>query len=263
MHNSNFRKVLMGVVPLSLCLSGGSVVAQDKKWSFDVGLGLEYESAYVGSDEYSTEAEFQLQATYTANNGSEWFVGTDGVGVRFEPLEDTKVILSFEYEFGRDNDDDPILAGFAEVEDTWEFQAIVVHDLGPFRVGAGLQQDILGRGKGLVGFVGAGYEYDVTDRLTFNSQIDFSFANSEHMNTEVGITAAASAASGLSTYDASGGYKGASIDVGFDYALTPSTTLTANLGVETYGSAISDSPLVRDEGSSTTQEASIGIRYSF
>ena len=138
-----------------------------------------------------------------------------------------------------------------------------MRELGDFEVGVGFQKDIRNRGKGFVGFVGAGYEKELTDRLSWNASLDFSFANSTHMNTEVGITAADSTASGLTAYKASGGYKGASIGVGLDYTLTHSTILFANASLETYGSTISDSPLVRDHGSSTTREVAAGVLFKF
>ncbi len=259
----NYRKESLLILPLGLCLAAPSAFAEEQGWSFKLGLGAEYEAAYVGSDEYSTEAGFVLGAAYTTAKNVTWFAGTDGIGVEFEPFEATKVKLSFEYEFGRDNADDPILTGFKEVEDTVEFQAIIIRELGDFEIGLGFQQDVRNRGKGFVGFVGAGYEKYLTDRLSWNANFDVSFANSTHMNTEVGITAADATASGLSQYKASGGYKGASFGVGLDYALTDSTVLFANASIETYGSSISDSPLVRDHGSSTTQEASLGILFNF
>ncbi len=257
------RKEPILILPLCLCLGASPIFAKEQGWAFKVGVGVEYEPTYVGSNEYSTEAGVALEAAYTTANDVTWFAGTDGIGVEFEPFEATRVKLNFEYEFGRDNDDDPILTGFAEVEDTIEFQAVIIRELGDFEVGLGFQQDIRNRGKGFVGFVGAGYEKALTDRLSWNANFDLSFANSTHMNTEVGITAADATASGLSRYKASGGYKGASFGLGLDYALTASTTLFANASIETYGSAITDSPLVRDHGSSTTQEASLGVLFNF
>jgi outer membrane scaffolding protein for murein synthesis (MipA/OmpV family) len=263
MQISNSRKVILVILPLSIFWTSGSVFAQEAGWSFDAGVGVEYEPAYVGSDVYTTEAGVQLQASYTTKNGVEWFAGTNGVGVSFGSLSDTQITLNFEYEQGRDNANDPILAGFATVENTVEFQAVVVHDLGPFQVGVGLQKDILNRGKGFVGFVGAGYEQQITDRLSWNTKLDLSFADSTHMDTEVGISTAAAVASGLSTYKAPGGYKGASIGLGFDFAITDSASIVGGVSLETYGSAISNSPLVSIAGSRTTKEASLGLTYKF
>ncbi len=236
---------------------------QDKPWEFEVELGVEREPTYVGSNKYNTEADFGLKATYTAPNETEWFLSTGGVGVLVPIARDYELTFELEYEPGRSNSDDPILTGFPKMDDTWEFQTGLTRQFGDFSVGIGLQQDILGNGKGFVGFVGAGYSRQLTDRLRFNSVLDVSFANAEHMNTEVGISAATSRATGLSAYKASGGYKGVSLSVGLDYELSKRTALFADFSVERYGSEIADSPLVRTHGDKVTTELGAGVRFTF
>lgn len=247
----------------SCAMPAGAQEIQEKPWEFEVEVGAEREPAYVGSDNYSTEADIGIKATYTARNGTEWYLSTGGVGVTAQLPRDYELTLELEYEPGRDNADDPILTGFPEMKDTWEFQAVLVRQLGDFQLGLGVQQDILGHGKGLVGFAAAGYSRQLSDRLRFRSILDVSFANAKHMNTEVGITPAASQITGLSGYTASGGFKSTSLQVGFDYAVSRRTELYMDLAVERYGSAIADSPLVRDHGSRTTTEVGAGMRFRF
>ena len=129
------RKKSLLILPLSLCLTTCPAFAEKQGWAFGLGVGVEYEAAYVGSDEYTSEAGVGFEVAYTTANDVTWFAGTDGIGVKFEPFEATKVKLNFEYEFGRDNADDPILTGFTKIEDTVEFQAAIVRELGDFEVG--------------------------------------------------------------------------------------------------------------------------------
>ncbi|AHD10133.1 MipA/OmpV family protein [Phaeobacter gallaeciensis] len=236
---------------------------QDKPWEFDIEIGVDREPSYVGSDEYTTEADFGIQATYTAPNETQWYVSTGGLGVLVPMARDYELTLELEYEPGRSNSDDPILAGFPKMENTWEFQTILTRQFGDFTVGAGLQQDILGNGKGLVGFIGAGYSRQLTERLRVKTALDISFANAEHMNTEVGISTATSQATGLAAYKPSGGYKGTSLSLGFDYAVSRKTALYADFSVERYGSEIADSPLVSTHGSKVTTELAAGVRFNF
>jgi outer membrane scaffolding protein for murein synthesis (MipA/OmpV family) len=252
------------LLSILLCATAPSILqGEELGWSYSVGIGAESEPGYVGSDTYNTELSYEAEARYTASERLQWIVSLGGVGVQFEPIEDTAVALSIEYEPGRENANDPILADFAEMDDTWEVQAILYRDIGPLDVGVGLQQDLLGTGKGLVGFVGAEFDVDVSDRLEFSTGLVASFANARHMNTEVGISPAESAASGLDAYDAPGGYKSLTLNLGIDYAVTDFATLYAEAAIEHYGASISNSPMVAEEGTATTRELGVGLRFNF
>ncbi len=256
----------LSIFPAMLLLHvAGQASAQDSTpgWSYQAQIGVERAPVYTGSDVYVSEIDVGFDAIYTNRLGTQWLLGTSGIGVRHYLPYDLALQANLEYEFGRDNDEDPILAGFAEVEDTIELQVQLVKDLGDFYVGAGFQHDIRNRGKGTVGFVGVGYERALTSRLSLLLSADVSFANAEHINTEVGITSADSAATGLAPYKASGGYKGASFEVGLEYALTDRATVFTSVGVERYGSNMSDSPLIRDQGSETTTELELGMAFAF
>jgi len=252
---------------LSAIAATTNAVAQEQEddagWSFELRGGFEQESAYTGSDTYLSEASLEAEAKYTTQSGTAYFFSLNELGVRFSPLENTLVLATLEFEPGRDNADDPILTGFEVVEDTIEIQLGVGRRYGPVTLGGAIQVDALGRGKGLVGFVGAQYDFNLTPRLSGQASLDLSFANAEHMNTEVGISAASSAVSGLGTYNAPGGYKGATLGLGLNYALTERLSLYSDLGVEIYGSNMSASPLIRDAGKDTTYEANIGLALRF
>ncbi len=242
---------------------GRDAKQEETGWSYELTLGYEREPAYVGSDTYTNDPAFGLAATYISAGGLAWTLSTGGLGLEMPAGQDATVEFTLEYEPGRENKDDPILKHFADVRDTWEAQVVYTRAFGPWGVGLGLQTDILGRGKGTVGFVGGRYATALSDRLGFKAGLDFSFADGEHMNTEVGISSSISRASGLKAYNASGGYKGATLSLGLDYTLTERTTLYAEASVESYGSRIADSPLVAAEGNSTNTEVGVGVQFRF
>lgn len=254
---------LIPVICLGLC--AGSATAQDRDfgWSFEGLVGYERSPAYTGSDVYLNEAQLGFQAIYTARNGVAYSVGTGGLGVHLSFGNDLGLDVTLEYEPGRESADDPILAGLPDIRNTWELQGVLTAELGAFELGVGLQTDILNRGKGTVGFVGISYETELTRRLSFHSSLDVSFADSEHMTTEVGITPAVAALTGLSAYSAPGGYKGATLELGLDYAISDVSYLYSSVTIERYGSNMSDSPLIRDHGDATNTEFEIGIGFSF
>lgn len=252
------------IILVSLLIAG-PVAAEGPSlgWSYKAILGAEREPAYTGSDEYVVGPNAYFEAAYTTARGQQYFIGLGGVGMRFSPADDWVAEIALEYEPGRDNADDPILAHFAEHEDTVELQAFLIKEYGDWSVGTGLQYDLLDRGKGLVGFIGAGYERDLTEKLSFELQGNVSFANSDHMNTEVGVTSAVSALSGLAEYDAGSGYKSATLKATMEYELTDVTSLYTSFAVESYGSNMADSPLIAVHGSDVTTELSAGVALAF
>ena len=169
----------------------------------------------------------------------------------------------FEYEEARDNDEDPVLSEFAEDDDTIEAQITLVKRWRNWSLGGVFQPDILDRGKGLVYFIGLGYDRRLSDRLRFNAGLDLSWGDSEHINTEVGIPEDVAARSGLPAYEADGGYKSTTLSLGLGYEFTPNLEILFQGEAEFYASEMADSPLIEDEGDDVNYELGIGIRYQF
>lgn len=237
--------------------------SDDKGWEFDLLLGAMREPTYVGSDKYVTEAGGDFQASYNTGLGREYFISLGEVGVAFELGHDWEFTALLEYEEGRDNGEDPILANFPKVRDTLEGQFILAKKVRNWTLAGVLQPDILNRGKGFVYFFAMEHEAELSHKLSLNTTLDISFADAEHMNTEVGITNAVAASSGLNAYNASSGYKSTTLGVQLEYAISQRWSVLANAEAEFYGSNIADSPLVKDEGSDTNYATALGVKYSF
>ena len=232
-------------------------------WFVDATIGVESEPTYAGSDENETEADADVRAFYRDRRGHRWFVSLGEVGGLFSLGPDTAASVVLEYEEGRDNDDDDTLTGLDEVEETVELQATLARRWGNFSAFAVLQPDILDRGKGFVWFAGIGYDRMINDRLRIHWSADLSGADSEHMNTEFGITPAESIRTGLPAFEAESGLKSVTLEFSGEYQLSSQWSLIGGLEVENYLSNASDSPLIDIEGSSTTYEIGIGVRYRF
>ena len=235
----------------------------DDRWSFQIGAGAEIEPAYTGSDEYATEALFDLRATYQLSPNKELQLSLGEIGLEWELENDWTLLTVLEYEEGRDNSEDPILAEFDEVENTLEGQITLVKSWDDFFVFGALQPDILGRGKGLVSFVGLGYEYNPTSKLSLETTLDISFADSEHMMTEVGVTDAVSQRSGIDAYQPSSGYKSTTLSLEADYAFNNNWSLFSSASYEFYGNNMADSPLIKTHGTKQNYAMMAGIVYRF
>ncbi|MEM7209176.1 MAG: MipA/OmpV family protein [Pseudomonadota bacterium] len=236
---------------------------QDPGWYFDATVGVQREPTYTGSDRYETEAGVIARAFYKSESGNRYFVSLGEIGAVVEIDPDTIVAAVLEYEETREIDEDPILAEFPEGENTLEGQFTFVRRWGNWRLGGVFQPDLLDRGKGLVYFLGAGYDRALSDRLRFDAGLDLSWGDAEHINTEVGISDDVAQASGLSPYTASGGFKSTTLTLGLGYAFNPQWELVFNGEVEIYASEMADSPLIEDEGDDVNTEFSIGVRYQF
>lgn len=253
-------------------LSAGYTLAQDSgtrdddddsPWSIELDVGVEQEPAYTGSDVYITEPDFNVEIAYSVNAGHEYFVSLGEVGVRWALGENQRLSTLLEYEFGRENEADSALDGFPVVQDTVELQAAYQRKIGAFIAGALVQYDIRDRGKGTVGFLGVAYRRQVNDKFGLQVQADVSFADAEHMQTEVGISAQTAQITGFDEYALNSGYKGATVSLGLQYSLTQQLSLRTEVSAEQYGANMADSPLIKDEGSASTYEASLGFRYEF
>lgn len=233
----------------------------DSPWSIELELGYDLEPAYTGSDVYVTEPGYNFEVAYTTNAGHELFVELGEIGARWALGDDRQLETLLEFEPGRENAEDSALNGFPDVPDTVEFQVGYKQQLGPFTAEAIMQYDIQNRGKGTVGFVAVGYRNQSTDRLGLELRTDLSFADAEHMAIEVGISENTAQQTGYDAYSPSAGYKGATVAMGLEYAISLQFSLRSELSVEHYGSNMADSPLIRDEGTPTNYEALIGVIY--
>ncbi len=265
MKNGMYQSVLLSAFIITPCMADANRFDNDtgKRWQFEVGFGVEREPAYTGSDVYISEPSLDLEAKYQISNDKRLRISLGEIGLEWALSPRWSATAALEYEPGRENADDPILKGFDKVENTVEGQFSLKHNWGDTYVGAALQLDLLGRGKGLVGFVAAGHEFKLSPKLSVNAGIDVSFANAEHMNTEVGVTAVVSQVTGISAYETSSGYKSTTLNLDLEYKLRPRWSLEASLGYEYYGDEMASSPLIKDFGERGNVEVGAGLVYRF
>ncbi len=234
-------------------------------WHFDVGAGLGYEPTYAGSDKYTSEAEIGARALYRAESGHRYFIGLGEVGAVFSLSPETQFLAFLEYEEGRNDEDDSTLTGLDTIDSTIEGQFMLARRFGNATLFGVLQPDLTGdANKGLVWFVGAGYDWlSVNKRWRASTTLDISGANSEYMRTEFGITAQESARTGYTSYQPSSGLKSLTWNMAGEYYISDNVSLLGIVDTEYYLSDASDSPLIANEGTDLTFEASVQLRYRF
>jgi len=236
----------------------------DTGWHYDLGIGLEYEPTYAGSKNYNTEAAVLGRAIYKAESGNRYYVSLGEVGAMIPLSPNTQILAFLEYEDGRESADDDLLNGLNSIDATVEGQFTLAHRFGNKTLFATLQPDVAGdANKGLVWFVGGSYDwFSKNNKWRFSSRVDLSGADSEYMQTDFGVTAQESAASGYQTYTPDAGLKSLSFGFSSEYYISNKLSVLSSVEIENYLDKAADSPLIQDGGDKTGVEASVLLRWS-
>ena len=231
-------------------------------WRYEAAAGVEMEPDYAGSDDYEIGPALFARAIYRDASGHRYALGLNALGAWWDLGGEWTLGTVLEYEEGRDNQNSA-LKGLDGQRDTLEGEFTLARELGPWELGFTLQPDLLGRGKGLVAFLGAEWEHSLAENLRVGAAADVSWGNSEYMKTEFGISPRESAASGLSAYAPGSGFKSATLELSAEYFINEKWSVVAAGGIEYYHAAAARSPLVADEGSRLAREFALGLRRSW
>lgn len=237
----------------------------DSGWHIDAGLGVEYEPSYPGSDKYAIEPDAFARALYRTDQGHRYFISLGELGAMFSLSDGTQFQIFLEYEEKRETDDDSTLVGLNEVDATIEGQFMLARRFGNFSTYAIAQPDLTGdANKGMVWFVGAGYDRLLADgQWRLGTTVDISGADSEHMNTEFGITPEEAARTGYREYQTGSGFKSITLGLSSEYWINANLSVLGTIETEFYSDDAAASPLIADFGRRVGVEASVILRWTF
>ena len=235
----------------------------DKGWDIRLGLGLEQEPTFQGSDKTELEPDLFAVLAYRANWGNVFLSG-DGLGYSRMLSDDFGILLQLEAEDTREVEDDDRLRGLESQEEELELEIVGKYFSGPWHAGASLA---LATGdKGIVWFLGGGYTWRLAnDKLFLRFKADLSGSNEENQQTDFGITATESANSvfGYPEYSPGGGLKSFGLRFGADYRINDRWFVNGEVELERLLGDVADSPLVTMGGSENNYEIGLGIYYMF
>jgi len=228
-------------------------------WTVELGLGVEREPTFAGSDDTTTEADPLINASWKQGPNL-WFTTGSDIGYYRQLSERWQVGGSVGLEEGRDEDDDEALTGLGNIDDTTEFRLDLLYGLTrQLTVGARIMT--AGAGKDEVLFVGGRYEFDTgNDKLELSLTGDLSYATAEHLRTEFGVTQAQAARSGYAVYQPGSGLKSVGLSLAGRYWFTNQWFGFGEISYEKFGSAGKDSPFVEQDDEA---EIGLGIGYRF
>ena len=228
-------------------------------WAVGLGLGVEYETAYEGSDEFGLEIQPAGAVQWRSDDNIFYFAGEAfGWRGRRDDVWLFEALLGFEEGREESDSDEGYLDGLGSQEEG--FEAV-------FQARRALSTDwrywLVGRlvtgGDGNLGLFGIGRRFgDQTDGSGSEINLVAVFHDSEYANKGFGINDAQSAASGLDAISLSGGLRSIGVDYSFRYYVRENWQIYGEALFEYYSSEVQKSPIARSD-----YEAEVGIGFIY
>jgi outer membrane scaffolding protein for murein synthesis (MipA/OmpV family) len=165
------------------------------------------------------------------------------------------------YRFDREEDDGDRLRNLGDIDGGFLVGGFARYDLKPFYVRGSYLTQVSGEedAGGIFRFQG-GADFHVSPQLLLKTFAAVEWADDDYMQTYFGVTAAQSAASGLTRFDPSSGAKSFHLGATAEYEVFPTWTVHAGVEyVQLLGDA-ADSPITEDESQVV---ARLGLSKSF
>jgi outer membrane protein len=228
-------------------------------WGVGLGLGVEYESAYEGSDEFAVEVE-PAGGVQWRNGNNIFFWAGEAIGWRTLVDDSLLIQASLGYEEGREegDSDDGRLDGLGESRSGGALLLEVRHALsddwryfldGRISTGSIGTLGIFGAGM-CVACQPNGTGWEVGAVVTFH--------DSERANRDFGVNVQQSINSGIPETDVDSGYRSFGLNVNYRNYLSENWQVFGEALYEYFGSDVSGSPISRSD-----YEAEIGVGFIY
>ncbi|MDX1587413.1 MAG: MipA/OmpV family protein [Oleiphilaceae bacterium] len=230
-------------------------------WGLGLGLGVEYETAYEGSDEFGVEVD-PAGALQWRRGDNIFFWAGEALGWRGLPSDAWLLEALVGFDEGREesDSDEGRLDGLGDNEESFE---LVLQARRAFAADWrywGVGRVVTGE-NGNLGLFGVGRRFgDQLDGSGSELNLVAVFHDSEFANKDFGITAEQSAASGLDETRMSGGLRSLGIDYNYRHVINENWQIFGEALYEYFSSEVRDSPIAR---SHYETEVGIGFIYVF
>jgi outer membrane scaffolding protein for murein synthesis (MipA/OmpV family) len=231
----------------------------DDGWAFGLGLGVEYEAAYEGSDEYDFEVE-PAGAVQWRSGDNIFFWAGEALGWRGLRSDMWLFEAAVAFDEGREesDSDDGRLDGLGDSDEDIELVLQARRAFGAdWRYW--LDARIVAGDNGTLGLLGVGRRFgDQNDGTGHEIAIAVVFHDSDYANKDFGIDAEQSAASGLDETDLSGGFRSVGFNYNYRHNINENWQIYGEAVYERYSSDIKDSPIARNN-----YEAEVGVGFIY
>lgn len=174
------------------------------------------------------------------------------------------------YRFGRDDVDNDAVDALEEVDGALELGGFVGYSLFglaqpgdslSFRVETAF--DVSDGHGGVLMSPRVSYAFPVTRRLRTTLTASTEYGGGDFNDAFFSVDAAGSAASGLDTFEADGGFYRAGLSLGATYSFTETWGVTGLISYNRLIGDAADSPIVDDEGDADQLFGGVGVLYKF
>ena len=232
-------------------------------WGFALGLGVEYETAYAGSDEYGIELDPALAIQWrTGNHLFSW----EGLELSWTTRQKgqwyIQVDLGLDGEREEDDSDDGRLDGLDERDDEFTATGEVRYAFdGGWRNYVGTRISVGDSDFGTLGFIFAGHRFGSRqDGGGTEVFLYATFADSNNLNREFGVSPAEASRSGLAATVLDSGFRSSGLRVVDRRFVGEHFQIVSGLEFQYYGSDVRESPIAREDFSA---EVELAVLYRF
>jgi outer membrane protein len=232
-------------------------------WGVALGLGVEYETVYPGSDEYEIELDPAVAIQWRAGNH---LFSWEGLELSWTTRQKDRwyfqVDLGLDGEREEDDSDDGRLDGLDERDDEFVGTGEVRYAFdGEWRNYVGTRISVGGSDFGALGFLFVGHRFgERQDGGGTEAFLYSTFADSDNLNRDFGVSASEAAASGLAVTDLDGGYRSSGLRLVDRRFVGEQFQVVSGLELQYYGSDVGDSPIARED---FAVEVELAVIYYF
>jgi MipA family protein len=231
----------------------------DDGWGFGLGLGVEYESAYEGSDEFGFEVNPAGAVQWRRGDNIFYWAG-EALGWRGLRSNIWLFETAVTFDEGRkeSDSDDGRLDGLGDTDEGIE---LVLQARRAFDANWRYWLDgrVVTGENGNLGLFGVGRRFgNQRDGTGSELAIAAVFHDSERANRDFGIDASQSAASGLNETDLSGGFRSIVVNYNYRKYINQNWQIFGEALYERYSGDIEDSPIARNN-----YEAEVGVGFIY
>lgn len=238
--------------------------ADDGGWRFTVGGGAFVVPDYPGSNDYEVRPAPVLRV-----QKDNLYIETHSSGIRANVLPHGRFELGpvLRYGGGRDNVEDAAVDRLPDVDDELSigvFAAVKFPDLLDERDSLGLGIEAAeAADNGATLKLGVDYDRKIAKRLSLGVGLSTTYVDDDYAQTYFSVSDAGAAASGLSRYDAGGGFRDVTLSLTGRFAVTASIGVGAVAGISKLLGDVADSPVVEDRGTDAPVFGGAFVTYSF
>jgi MipA family protein len=231
----------------------------DDGWSFGLGLGVEYESAYEWSDEFGFEVD-PAGAVQWRKGDNIFFWAGEALGWRGLRSNTWLFEAAVAFDEGRkeSDSDEGRLDGLGDGDEGAEI-VLQVRRAFDAEWRYWLDGRVVTGDNGSLGLFGVGRRFgDQNDGTGSELAIAVVFHDSDYANNDFGIDAGQSAASGLDETVLGGGFRSIGLNYNYRNYINEKWQIFGEAVYERYSSDIEDSPIAR-----SNYEAEIGVGFIY